>query len=85
MSARLAVGNGKNQEAEYSKNDEEKAEQQASDEQIRKPLLFGSGMGDAEGGDEGFSQPGEEFQWSVCLRLAYVICGGRVNCFGTIR
>lgn len=55
----------KNQEPDYAEDNNEDAQQAASNQQIGHPLVFGSRMGDAEGGNKCLGEPGEEFQCGV--------------------
>ena len=56
------VGSDEHKEPDHAEDDEHNNQQEASNEQVGESLLFRAGMGDAKGGDEGFGEPGEEFQ-----------------------
>ena len=76
----LAVGDGEEQESYDSEDYQENAEENTSNEEVGHSLLLGAGMGNAEGGDEGFGEPGEEFQGGVCPASGYGIGSGLFRC-----
>jgi hypothetical protein len=68
-----------NQETYNAEHKNEDAQQEATNKQVGHPLVFGPGMGDAEGSDERLGEPREEFQCSVRSGPEYVIWAA-VNC-----
>ena len=65
------VGCRENQKSDDAKDHEKNTQEQASNQEVCHALLVGAGMGDAERGDKGFGEPGEEFQCCVRLRSEY--------------